>query len=487
MALIAIIPGFIVLLYALMALIALMRRKSWKASRPLPARLVHVSQKEKSRVAGILARLVRCRTVSYPDEALMDWTEFGSMRRELAEAFPLVHQKLGMEIVGTAALVYRWDGADASLEPVLLTAHQDVVPPGDSSEWTHGPFDGEIADGFVWGRGAFDVKLQIAGILSAIEKLLGEGFVPQRTVFAAFGCNEEVGGESAAEIAKRFSAQGLHFHMVLDEGGAVMESLMKQIRSPAAVVGIAEKGNANLLLEVRKHGGHSSTPDNPTSVGILGRALDRLESRQMPSRLVAPMKQFLLTAGAASTGMVSLLFSNLWLTRPLVLKALGSVPDMAAFVRTTHAATMCKGSEVCNVIPEEASAIVNFRLLGDDDGEAVMRWAGRVINDKRVSVSLQDKPVLQSKASPVDCKQFRDLESVISAVFSGTITVPYCMAGATDAKSYACVSEHIYRFTPALMDFGELGRMHGTDERISLDNIGRALCFYLTFINQVCS
>ncbi|MFA7190653.1 MAG: M20/M25/M40 family metallo-hydrolase [Sphaerochaetaceae bacterium] len=479
MIVILLIVLVLAILVAAMFIVSGAKKKAALARRPAAEALPEEDGKE---VADTLAGAIRCRTVSYSDQSKVDWIEFEKLHKFLEERFPIVHSSLEHEVIGKASLVYCWKGSDPSLEPILLTAHQDVVPEEELSRWEHGPFDGDIADGFVWGRGAFDVKIQFVAILSAAEKLLKEGFAPKRTVYFGFGCNEEVSGDGAVLIASEFKRRGIHFHMVLDEGGAVMDRLMKQIHSHVAVVGVAEKGHLNLKLSVKKHGGHSSTPDNPTSLGILGRALARVEVAQMPCHLVKPMKWFFEAVGSNTSGLFSLLFSNLWLTRPLVFSAFRKNPQYAAFIRTTHAATMCSAADAPNVVPDVSEAIVNCRLIESDTPEDVRRWVEKTIRDKRVKVEETGESMLQSPVSPIDCEQFDGLRAIIGSVFKDTIAVPYFMSGGSDARHYSSVSDNIYRFTPAMMNFDELGRMHNYNERLSVDNCGKALEFYLALL-----
>lgn len=444
-----------------------------------------ITEEEKMAVAASLGRAVSFKTVSSRDQTQVDWSEFDRFHDYLRQQFPGVFLTLKFEVVGRANLLFEWVGSDPGLESVLLTAHQDVVPAKELEKWEHGPFSGEIADGFVWGRGSFDVKIQIVAILSAVEKLVGEGFQPKRSVFLGFGSNEEVTGDGAVLIARKLAERGRKFYMVLDEGGAVMETLMKQIHSHVAVIGVAEKGHLNVKLTVRKHGGHSSTPDNPTALGILGRALARVEKAQQGCHVEPPMKWFFKAVATNTKGFYSFLFRHFWLTRPLVLSVFKANPQYAAFIRTTHAATMCQGSSATNVISDEAWAVVNFRLLSSDNADTIIEWLRKVIRDDRVSYEVIGEAVMQSPVSPVDCPQFELLKAVVECNFEDTVAVPYFMSGGSDARHYTGISDNVYRFTPALLNFNELGRMHGCNERLSVENAGRAMGFYLSLITSL--
>jgi carboxypeptidase PM20D1 len=481
-----IVAFVLIVLLFVMIVVANRKRKCAMVYKSQKTETVPATDFAKSDVVKVLSKLIRCRTVSRPDAKLMDWKEFDKLHQILKDDFPLVYQNLTCEVIGNGNLLYFWKGQNSDDEPIFLTAHQDVVPEGNTEEWEHGPFDGDVADGFVWGRGTFDVKIQIAGILAAVENLLKSGFVPKRSLYIGFGTNEEVAGDGAVKLAEELARRGIHFHMLLDEGGAVMDQLMKQIRSHVAVVGVAEKGHVNYRLSVRKKGGHSSSPANPTSLGILGRAMYRVERAQMPCHLAVPMKWFFDAVGGNTRGAFSVLFSNIWISRPLVFLIFRLNPKFAAFIRTTHAVTMCRGSEAANVISDESSAVVNVRIMNPDDFESVSRWLKKVIRDRRVKIELM-KGELQSSVSPIHCEQFENLRMVINSIFDDTIAVPYFMAGGSDARFYSKICDHIYRFSPAFLDFDELGRMHNSNERLSVENCGRALDFYMTLIRRFCS
>ena len=138
----------------------------------------------------------------------------------LKEAFPHVHAILTREVVNGYALLYAWPGEDSTLRPIVLMAHQDVVPiaPGSESQWHAGPFSGEIKDGYIWGRGAGDDKGNLMSILEAVESLAAAGFKPRRTIYLAFGHDEEIAGtEGAKAIASIFKSRGVGPELVLEE------------------------------------------------------------------------------------------------------------------------------------------------------------------------------------------------------------------------------------------------------------------------------
>jgi carboxypeptidase PM20D1 len=228
-----------------------------------------------------LSAAIRFRTVSHQDPAQNDQRQWRDLRNFLERTYPATHRALKRELVNGDGLLYTWPGSDPVARPVLLMAHQDVVPvePGTESSWTYPPFDGTIADGFVWGRGALDDKASLILLMEAVESLVTDGFRPRRTVYIASGFDEEVGGHhGAATIAALLASRGVRLEYVLDEGRAVVEGLVPDVPHPVAMIGVAEKGFVSVELTCEMEGGHSSMPPPATAVGVLAAAIDRLEA-----------------------------------------------------------------------------------------------------------------------------------------------------------------------------------------------------------------
>lgn len=253
-------------------------------SRQLDASPVSITI-DPTEAAGRLAGALPFRTIAHQDSAAFDAAEFDRFHQYLARTFPRVHATLTREAVGAASLLYRWPGSDSTLAPGILMAHQDVVPvePGTEGDWTQPAFSGAIADGYVWGRGAMDDKGNLVAQLEAVETMLARGYTPKRTVYLAYGHDEEVGGlRGAVRIVELLRSRGIRPAFVVDEGGALAEGMMPGLSRPMALVGIAEKGYLSLELAVQVEGGHSSMPPRETAVGILSAAVRRLELNQMP-------------------------------------------------------------------------------------------------------------------------------------------------------------------------------------------------------------
>jgi len=422
------------------------------------------------------------KAITYETVATVD-SSFNEFHQFLKTTYPTVHSSLDQLYTDTDNLVFLYKGKNKSLLPALITAHQDVVP-APTEGWNHPPFSSHIEDGFVYGRGSFDDKGSLIAILEAVEQLLEEGFVPKRDWYIALGCDEETRGDKgAALLAKKMKQDGLTFSVVLDEGGAVVEGFFKAIKEPIAAVGVCEKGNAHVKISSLVEGGHSSTPKNPTSVGVLAKHIAYIEYHPLKPVLIAPIKKMLYNLGLHSPFSFAYILLNTWLFKPIIFSIFKKNTTMNALIRSTCAVTMTKGSEAANIISNEANAILNIRLLPNKSASDVINHYKKRIKTTSVSYEIVHENK-RSTVSSTEKESFKHLQTTISSIFPGTIITPYVMTGGSDALHYEGVCDSVYRFTPALMNNSELSRMHNTNERFSIGNLSSAISFYKTFIYQ---
>ena len=370
--------------------------------------------------AAHLAEAIRFPTVSREAPEPADAEAAAALREWLVEAYPVVHESLERELVGES-LLYTWSGRNPALAPLVLMGHFDVVPvdPGTESEWTHGPFEGVVDDGFVWGRGALDDKISVVAIMEAVTALVAEGFTPARTVYVAFGHDEELGGLNGARVvAEALEERGMtRAALVVDEGGTLTQGFMPGVEEPVALVGVAEKGFVSLELLVRSEGGHSSMPPRETAISILARAITRLEEQPFPTNLDGPPRWMLDAVGPRMPFSARLGLANLWLLEPLVRERLAGTPSTAAMVRTTTAPTMIQAGIKENVLPIKARAVVNFRILPGETRETVTAHVREIVNDPRVEIG-QATP-FSTDPSPVSDPEGPGFRLVAAAARTG--------------------------------------------------------------------
>lgn len=451
---------------------------------PAPPRAVDAAQ-----VAEHLAGAIRFPTVSFAGAGTpAERAPFDDLRDWLAATYPLLHRTLAQERVGDASLLYTWRGSGARLEPILLLAHADVVPAENPERWTRPAFGGRIEEGFVWGRGAIDDKGALVAICEAVEQLLGEGFVPKRTVLLAFGHDEEIGGErGAGEIAKQLTARGVRALLALDEGSALVHDMLPGLDRPAALVGVAEKGFATIEVVASAPGGHSSTPPRQTASGILARAITRLESHPLPGGIGGVSRSFFEYLAPELPLYARAALGNLWLFAKPMDWALSREPAVNALLRTTTAVTMLSGSPKDNVLPVEAIAAVNFRLLPGDSGETVRAAVERIVDDPRVAVRFKRPPSESSPVSPIDGAPFERVQRTISEVFPTAVVAPFLTVGGTDCRHYEAVTNGLYRFVPFAFGPADLKLPHGIDERVAVESLADAVRFYARFVENASS
>ena len=416
-----------------------------------------------------LAGAIRIPTISYEDRSRIDARQLDALANYLQQNFPRVHASLKRERVG-GSLLYTWAGKDPNAKPILLLAHMDVVPvePGSEKQWTHEPFSGDIAEGFVWGRGTLDDKGNLVALLESAETLLSKGFVPSRTIYLAFGHDEEIGGdEGAAKIAALLKSRGVKAEFSLDEGGVITQGIIAGVSKPVASIMVAEKGYVSIRLTAHAKGGHSSMPSSDTAIGTLARAVARIQTRPMPGRLTPPVNEMLDRLAPEMPLANRIVLANRWLLQRVLVRMMSGTPVSNALVRTTTAPTILRAGIKDNVLPSEAYAVINFRLLPGDTIADVEKHLRDAIADDRVVISREG--TMASEASPVSDSHsagFAVIAKTVNQIFPQALVSTGIVTGATDNRHYAGVFENRYNFSPSLYHAEDVARVHGANERI---------------------
>ncbi len=431
-----------------------------------------------------LAKAVTFATVSYEEGTQApDSAAFRALHEHLRTSFPLVHGVMTREVVAGLALLYTWSGSDPALAPVVLMGHLDVVPviPGTEAAWTQPPFGGRVADGYVWGRGTLDDKVSVMSALEGAENAIRGGFKPRRTIYLAFGHDEEVGASGARALKELLVTRGIKGPaLVLDEGGALVPGSMVGTSGTVALVGASEKGFLSLQLTVHGAGGHSSTPPAHTAIGRLATAITRLESSPFPLVLDGPTRAMMERLRGGMPFMQRLALSNLWLLGPTIAKGVAGKPSGAAMLRTTTAVTIVRGGVKTNVLPIEARATVNFRIRPGESIASVTARVTQIIGDTGVQVEAVGFKTEPSAVSDASGAGFVAIERSLREVFPATnlVVAPYLVVGGTDARIWSDLSSQTFRFLATPMEADALTRVHGTNERVGLGAYITAVRFY---------
>ncbi len=439
-------------------------------------------------VAARMSEAIRFQTVSRQRGEVSDRAPLDAFIAWVERAYPRASKEIGFERVGGYSLLFTWRGSDPSLAPILLTAHYDVVPviPGSEDKWEHPPFAGEIADGYVWGRGALDDKSAVIAQLEAATLLLEAGFRPVRTVYLAFGHDEELGGgEGAASITELLRSRGVQLAWSLDEGSFVIDGVFPGVDAPVASINVAEKGYVSIELVARGEGGHSSMPPRETAVGVLAGAIVKVQDHPLPGGIEGLVAESFDAVAPHLPFVPRMLFANRWLFGGL----LGSIltersPTLNAMVRTTTAPTMLSGSVKENVLPIEAVGTVNFRLHPRDTPDDVVAHVTRVVDDERVEVRRRGAGGPASAVSSTKSEGFAHISAAVRDVMGGVIVIPGLTVGGTDSRHYGQVAEDAYRFNPMVVTSGDITGFHGTNERISIENLVLGTRIYARLIQR---
>ncbi|MDX5331079.1 MAG: M20 family peptidase [Caulobacteraceae bacterium] len=430
--------------------------------------------------AGRLSEAITFRTVSHQDAADNDLDQWSLFHAWLQATYPRAHGVMRREIVAGHTLVYSWAGTDPRLDPIVLMAHQDVVPADAAEGWTHPPFEGVIAEGAVWGRGAVDDKGSLIGLFEAVESLAAAGFKPRRTVMLISGHDEEVGGTGAQAANALMKSRNLSAQFVLDEGLLVVAD-NPLTGGPAALIGVAEKGYGTLIVTARAEGGHSSSPPPETSAGVLARAVTAISEDPFPMRLQGPGADMLAVLGADAGLPLRVALANTWATEPLIVRQMAATPAGAALLHTTIAPTMLEGADKENILPREARAWINYRIAPGDTSDEVMAKARAAVGDLPVELAWSRPPQEASKVSSTDSESWKTIAALAADVTGAPVTPGLVVAG-TDSRFMAEVAQDTYRFQPITLSLADTAMIHGVDERMTLTNLERMIAFYARLI-----
>jgi len=429
-----------------------------------------------------LAEAVRFRTISHQDPDENDWGEWERFHAWLETTYPTAHATLSREVAAAHTLVYTWPGSDPSRRPIVLLAHHDVVPvtPGTEGDWQYPPFDGIVADGVVWGRGSVDNKGSLVTIFEALEALAATGFQPAASVIVVSGHDEEAGGSGAAAAAALLESRGVAPEFVLDEGLAVIADF-PLLGRPVALIGIAEKGYGTLRVTAPAQGGHSSAPPPQTGVEVLARALLAITGDPFPMRFEGPAADMVRALAVESSFSVRMAVANEWLFAPLLVRRIAATPAGAASLHTTIAPTMLRGSPKENVLPQDAAAWINYRIAPQDTTADVIARAQRATAGLAVDVDWERPPYEPSPVSSTSSAAYRTL-AALAADGGRWPVAPGLVTATTDSRSFARIAADVYRFQPIVASVDEFKMIHGTNEKLSVENLERLVRFYARLI-----
>lgn len=413
----------------------------------------------------------------------IDSAVFAKFHEFLQHSFPLVFKKAELIKFDHFALLFYIKGSDTIQKPVVLLAHQDVVPV-DSSQWHFAPFKGQMDQTHIMGRGTLDDKGSLMAILEAVEKMLSEGFSPQRSIYLAFGADEELDGKGAATMAAWMNKNNLQPAMILDEGLVIANGMVPMIDKPVALIGTAEKGYASIKLSIELAGGHSSAPGKETAINVLSSAILKATQGLPQTRLCQAVDDFMDYLCPETSWPERLVFANRWLFKPVIKSVYKSTPSGTALVSTTAAATVFNAGTTDNVLPSEASAIINCRILPGESTQQLMARLTKLLKDARIKLEFVSTRIDPSPVSPIENDAFKTLASTVRQQFPEVLVMPNLMIATSDSRHYAQICPYVYKFAPYNLTSTDLEGLHGTDERIKITDYEKMISFYAGLIQN---
>jgi carboxypeptidase PM20D1 len=430
---------------------------------------------------------IQIKTVSPENEKDFDSTAFIKFSNFLHHTYPLTDSILEKKTFNSFSFLYKWEGSNSNLKPIVLMAHLDVVPVIKENliDWKNNPFGGEIINDTIWGRGTIDDKVAVIGIMESIERLLKLDFKPKRSIYIAFGHDEEIGGlKGAKTIADYLKQQNVKAEYVLDEGGSITQEMVPGLKKDVALIGIAEKGFLSLELSIKLNGGHSSMPDKETAIDVLSEAITKLKKNRFPATISKPIEEFIANLGPEMPFMTKLAFANNTIFKSVIVGTYEKSASGNALIRTTTAPTIFKSGVKENIIPQFASATINFRIIPETTIASVISYVKKTINDERVILKANNFSSEPSKVSSTKSFGYETVSKTISQIYPKTLISPYLVVGATDSRHFEDISDNIYRFLPIKLNKGNIKSFHGINENISVNDFKNSIHFYTQLIKN---
>lgn len=438
-------------------------------------------------LASRLSRIFAIKAISTPAE--FDAKAFLALHELFAELYPTTHEHLEREVVADYSLLYRWQGSDPSLRPAVFIGHLDAAPleAGDEARWTFPPFEARVAGGYLWARGVMHSRFVPFGLFEATEQLLAAGHQPRRTMYFAFGHDDDLlGNQGAAVIGRLLEARGVVAEFVLEEGGMLVGGDMSGFPFPIAQLAVAEKGYLTVWIEATGAPGHSSMAPERSAIEEVAEALSRIKRTEFEARITPPVEEMAAALAPELGGLEGFALANLWLTSAFLLEQLDRRPQTRALIRTTATTTMISGGVKDNVLPAAARATMNVRLLPGDTVAGVLAELRRRVDG--LAVTVKPRPgfaVDPLPPSTADTEAFHIIAGSIRQVFPEVRVVPSLLTAVTDIRHYRRLTTNLYRFNPIwLREEDDVLRLHGVDERVAVADLAPAVVFYAALLRN---
>ena len=435
---------------------------------------------------GRLQVLLQTKTISYAERERIDFAEYEKFIELIKQHYPMLHERAVVERIGGYSLLFYVKGS-LNLKPIGWMGHYDVVPVNPEG-WNCDPFDALIQDGYVYARGALDMKGHVVALLEAVESLLSEGKSFERDLYIMLGHNEETGSampdSGAKAIKEQLIAKGITFECVLDEGGVFIDGKKLGVNGTVALIGVAEKGYLDVEIMARRVGGHAATPPERSALYEVTQAAGLMESNKFKADFNPVTRAMFEALVPAMEQPLKFLFKYKNVFKPILLSVMTQNAETAATVRTASVMTMASGSKAPNVLAQDAKVNLNCRIVpGDSVDEVITRIKARIGSRYTVTPINGNNP---TSVSPVDNRCYRAIEKVIKEVYTDLrVVAPYLMIAATDSRIYHDQAEGVYRIQPFMSIKDDRPTIHADNERVSIAAYYQGITFFRALMSEL--
>lgn len=432
---------------------------------------------------GTLKQMVDCKTVY--DAELTNQSAYQQFYYVLEKEFPLLHARAKRLTFGSGCFVYVIEGRDAT-KNIMLMSHHDVVD-GDE-KWSTDPFDAQVKDGSLWGRGTIDTKTPLFAELQACEELLEENYdFAGMNLYIGSSNNEELCGDGMVLATEYFRKQGIRFEVVLDEGGAITTGMIPGVSNKSAMVAVHEKSRhvyrCVTRLQEQGHGGLN--PNLDSALIRMSSFIDEVSKASIYKGSFSEEVKATFTEHAPYMSFpLNVLFSHFGLFGSVIKKIMMGISQTSAMLSTGISfTTMFAGNrEDVQRKAKEAEATMFLRCVREEDllkGLVRIRKIG-----EKYGVEIEE--VLRDYCEPTDFRgaPYQKLKAVLNENFPDVIVAPFLLTAGTDARHFTGIADSILRFAPIDLDQQQYASIHSADEHIKIRNIGECVCFYKDVIRK---
>ena len=366
---------------------------------------------------------------------------------------------------------------------VILLNHIDVVP-AKADEWSVHPFGGEVKDGFIYGRGAMDMKsLGILELLAFLE-VKRQGLAPCRDLIFLAVADEEAGGHHGVQYLLDQYPDDFQADLVLNEGGFGLNNVLAN--RPLFMIASAEKGVCQIRLTATGPPGHSSTPHGDNALEKLVQGLNRLLSKENPIIVTPQIAEYFKDLSTEWDFLSPYLKDGKTTTLVDALTGSGliNVPQMSAMLRNTISLNIMKSGDQTNLIPSKAQAEIDIRLLPGTEPDAFIAEVKKLLADE--SIRLESLKKSSASKSPIDTDDFEIIKNVHLAHHPDALAVASLLFGASDSRFFRSKGISCYGVCPMLIGMEDLNRIHGIDERVSAENMIKGTQVYADIVRKLC-